>query len=58
MFIVSRTSQSGGQEYLIEGLRGLRWDKVPKKVAHRYNNRSTATRTARRYRGSAVTTRG
>jgi hypothetical protein len=54
MFIVSRTSISGGQEYLIEGLSGLRWDKVEKRSSRRFKNRSSASRTARRFRGAVT----
>jgi hypothetical protein len=46
MFIVSRVSESGGQEYLVKGIRRLRWDKVAKTDARRYRSASGARRQA------------
>lgn len=48
MYIVKRTSLSGGIEYLVEAVNSRnRWDKKTKSLAHRFASRSHAYMLAR-----------
>jgi len=52
MFIISRTSKSGGEEYLIPArFSYYRWAKRKKKKAKLFMKRSTAKHNAKKYEG-------
>lgn len=51
-FIVKRTSQSGGTEYLVTAATGgYRWDKVSRKAVHKFGSKSSASKNARLHGG-------
>jgi len=55
MFIVKRTSPSGGTQYLVEGVTTrYRWAKMAKSSARLFSTKSSASRLAKQFEGTVA----